>query len=370
MAADTNIIKLNSERVWRTYLGGAEIDRWHGAECPKDGEYPEEWFASVTMSVNTAGEACIEGLATLADAPETTLKALIDADPQHYLGVEHVRRYGSSLGFLTKAIDSLTRLGIQVHPNKTDAMRLLNSPFGKTEAWYIMGVRTVDGEKPHVYLGFKKGVTKQQLWELFTKQDTAGMLDCLHRIEVMPGDMYIINGGVPHAIGKGCFLIEVQEPTDYTFRLEKTAPSGVELSEEFMTHDLGFEKMFDCFDYTTYTREEVLDMWKVVPKVRNLGGAEHITLLGSDTTDLFGMVMADASEPCKISLDDSFAVAIMLEGEGWLCKGENKIHLRQGETAFLPIYVKEIELKLSQCSCAKLVLCFPPRTLDKKMSKL
>jgi len=361
MQAEKSIIKLNSERVWRTYLGGAEIDRWHGAENPKDGEYPEEWFASVTMSVNTAGEAVAEGLATLADERDTTLKALIDTNPHRYLGEEHVRKYGSSLGFLTKAIDSLTRLGIQVHPSRADAMKLLNSPYGKTESWYIVGGRTVDGEKPHVYLGFKKGVTKERLKELFDKQDTAGMLDCLHRIEVEPGDMYIINGGVPHAIGKGCFLIELQEPTDYTFRLEKTAPSGVTLAEEFMSHGLGFEKMFECFNYETYTAEEVLDMWKVKPKVSRLDGAEHVTLLGSDTTDLFGMTIINATEPCKIKRDDTFAVAIMLDGKCQLCKGEERISLLKGDTAFLPVYAKDIELEPSSCQNAKLILCFPPR---------
>ncbi|MCL2674270.1 MAG: class I mannose-6-phosphate isomerase [Defluviitaleaceae bacterium] len=362
MKTEKNIIKLNSERVWRTYLGGAELDRWHGTENPKDGEYPEEWFASVTMSVNTAGESVAEGLATLADAHSTTLKALIDSDPQHYLGAEHVHKYGSSLGFLTKAIDSLTRLGIQVHPSRSDAMALLNSPYGKTESWYIVGRRMVDGEKPHVFLGFKEGVTKERLKELFDKQDTCGMLDCLHRIEVEPGDMYIINGGVPHAIGKGCFLIELQEPTDYTFRLEKTAPSGVELAEEFMSHGLGFEKMFECFSYETYSREEVLNMWKVKPKVSNVDGTEHITLLGRDTTDLFGMSLINAAKPCKISLNNTFAVAIMLEGEGWLCKEQERVMLRQGETAFLPAYANDIELEPSHCPSAKLILCFPPKS--------
>ena len=50
------------------------------------------------------------------------------------------------------------------------------------------------------------------------------MLDCLHKFEVNKGDTFLIEGGIPHAIGAGCFLVEVQEPTDYTIR--KNTHSG------------------------------------------------------------------------------------------------------------------------------------------------
>lgn len=360
MQTQKNIIKLKAERVWRTYLGGAELDRWHGqVNEAKDGEYPEEWFASITMSINKDGESSTEGLASLVDE-STTLKALIETNPELYLGKSHVNKYGAIFGILTKAIDSLTRLGVQVHPSKADAAKLLNSPFGKTEAWYIIGGRTVDGQRPHVYLGFKEGVTKSQLQELFEKQDYDGMLNCFHRIEVNPGDVFIIHGGIPHAIGKGCFLIELQEPTDYTFRLEKIAPSGIELSEEFMSHGLGFNKMFDCFNYETYSLEETLERWKLKPQLCTIEGAEIITLIDRAKTELFGMTQVNAKKRCTVNLNDTFAIAIMLEGDGWLCKGDEKILLSQGETAFLPVYSKDIEIEPANGEEAKLILCFPP----------
>jgi mannose-6-phosphate isomerase len=54
----------------------------------------------------------------------------------------------------------------------------------------------------------------------FVSRDIEGMLSCLHKIEVNPGDTFMIYGGVPNAIGSGCFLLEVQEPTDFAMRVE------------------------------------------------------------------------------------------------------------------------------------------------------
>ena len=46
-----------------------------------------------------------------------------------------------------------------------------------------------------------------------------GLMNCL---EVKPGETYLVKGGVPHAIGAGCTLIEIQEPTDYTNSCRKS----------------------------------------------------------------------------------------------------------------------------------------------------
>ncbi len=87
-------------------------------------------------------------------------------------------------------------------------MSAFNSEFGKTEAWYILGGREVEGEKPYVLLGFKPGTTREQWKSLFEEQDIQGMLDCLHKVPVQEGDTFLLEGGVPHAIGSGCFMVE------------------------------------------------------------------------------------------------------------------------------------------------------------------
>lgn len=165
--------------------------------------------------------------------------------------------YGGQLGVLVKALDSSERLTIQVHPDRRAAQKLFQSAFGKTEAWYILGGRVINGEDPYILYGFKPGMTREKWEQLFWDQDIEGMLQSLNKIKVEPGQVFIVEGGMPHAIGSGCFLLEIQEPTDYTIRVERMTPSGREIAE-FMCHQgIGFDRMFDCFHYDVYTEEEV-----------------------------------------------------------------------------------------------------------------
>lgn len=60
---------------------------------------------------------------------------------------------------------------------------------------------------------------------------------------------------MPHAIGAGCFLVEIRAPTD-TIRVERTTPSGFAVADSMCHQGLGFEKMFECFHYEPHSRGE------------------------------------------------------------------------------------------------------------------
>ena len=221
-----SLIRLDNPRVWRTYLGGRMIDALHGNPEGEDGHFPEEWIMSVVAARNVGREdVADEGLSHIYGT-QTALKELIEANPAEYLGAGHAAGEKCDLGVLVKIIDSSERLTIQAHPDIPTARALFSSPHGKTECWHILGGREINGEKPCIYLGFKRGVTRERWKELFDKQDLDGMLDSLERFDVKAGDTILIEGGMPHAIGAGCFLVEIQEPTDFTIRVERTTPSG------------------------------------------------------------------------------------------------------------------------------------------------
>ena len=171
----------------------------------------------------------------MVEGTEVSLAQFIDENPEEILGKKHYAKYGNKLGVLVKLIDSAERLTIQVHPTREKARELFDSQFGKTECWHILGGREVNGEKPCIYFGFKEGITREHWKDVFDRQDIPAMLDCLHRFEVKPGDTFLIEGGIPHAIGAGCFLVEIQEPTDYTVRTERVTPAGLRVAD-FMCH--------------------------------------------------------------------------------------------------------------------------------------
>lgn len=327
-------VRLAAAKAWRTYLGGSMIGALHGDTDARDSHFPEEWIMSVTAARNAGREYILnEGMSVETDTGRY-LKDLIEQNPKQLLGTAHFEKYGSNTGVLIKLIDSAERLSIQVHPNKEMAKKWFQSDYGKTECWHILGGREVDGEKPCIYFGFKKGVTESQWRQVFEKQDIPQMLDCLNRIEVSPGETWLILGGVPHAIGAGCFLMEIQEPTDYTLRMERSTPSGLVIDDWMCHQGIGFDHMFECFSYEGRTPKEVREAFCIPPRGN--------VLIGHDRTDCFQLERLEVCGDLQVEAETVFSGIYILEGSGMLeCEGESSL-LRAGDQFFIPAGCKYI----------------------------
>ena len=106
------------------------------------------------------------------------------------------------------------------------------------------------------------------MWrEAFAAQ--AGLLNMLHRIPVKAGDFVFVDGGVPHAIGGGCFMVELQEPSDLMVVAERFTPSGRRIPDAKMHGGVGWEKMFDVYEYDGRTFEETCAKYVSRPAARN-----------------------------------------------------------------------------------------------------
>lgn len=328
--------RLDNPRAWRTYLGGRQLDALHGIPDGIDGHFPEEWILSVVSARNVGREGLEEGMSHLYGT-KRSLKEILEQNPQKLLGKKHADAYGSSPGVLTKLIDSAERLTLQVHPDRQKAMELFNSPFGKTECWHILGGHETAGEKPCIYLGFKPGITKEYWKHLFEIQDIPGMLAAMQKFEVHPGDTILIEGGMPHAIGAGCFLAEIQEPTDYTIRVERTTPSGFPV-DDFLCHQgLGFERMFDAFHYNCGTREEIQKRFFIQPTLLSQqDGGTITTLIGYKTTPLFRLDELQITKTLTIPSHDSFSGLYILEGHGILHANGASCPLEKTAQFFIP----------------------------------
>ncbi|WP_055445594.1 hypothetical protein [Lacinutrix mariniflava] len=79
-------LKQLSNRVWRTYQGGALIDNWKKTSPEIDNSMPEEWIMS-TITARGKDRPENEGL-SLIETPDGTLplKQLIDSNKELYLG--------------------------------------------------------------------------------------------------------------------------------------------------------------------------------------------------------------------------------------------------------------------------------------------
>lgn len=331
-------VRLDNPRAWRTYLGGRLLDALHGQTDGEDGHFPEEWILSVVAARNAGREHIPdEGMCRVADTG-VTLKALLESDPAGYLGPAHAAAYGPSPGVLVKLIDSAERLTLQVHPDREQAMALFGSPYGKTECWYVLGGREAQtGQKPCIYLGFQEYVTRS-LWEdLFARQDIPGMLAAMQRFVVAPGDTVLIEGGMPHAIGAGCFLMEIQEPTDYTIRVERTTPSGFSVADALCHQGLGFQRMFDAFHYDPIPREEIRRRWFLTPRTELESSAGRLReLAGPWATPCFRLEEITAAGPFTVPAAPGPGGLYVLSGSGTLTCGGQTCPLEPAAQFFLP----------------------------------
>jgi len=354
---------LRRARVERTYTGGKLLDEWQGIEPAMDGRCPESWIASAIASRYArdpdTGLSVVEGPLN----PGQKLRDLVAADPAGMLGASHAETYGADLGYMAKIIDSDKRLNVQTHPNRKKARELFGSAFGKTEAWYIVGGRSVDGDEPYVLLGFKPGITRKQWVALVEAQDKDGLVACLHRLPAKPGDVFFIDSGVPHAIGSGCLLVEVQEPTDITFRVEKMDGPDGPYPEEVYHQGIGYEKMFDCFDYTGYNTEEIEAKARRIPRMaESCAEFERETLIGPEDTSYFGMERLRVKTSFDLSLKDSFASAVVLSGTGQVSSPAGRVAVKPSSELFFPRSDFDYRIESEPGVALELLVCRPPKS--------
>ncbi len=340
------------------------MDAWQGISPAQDGYMPESWIASTITSRYdpnpTAGLSFIEG----GDESGRSLKEYIEEEPETRLGSRHVATYGTNLGYLTKIIDSDKRLNIQTHPSRAKAKELFNSDYGKTEAWYVIGTREIAGESSFILMGFKPGITRSVWQNLVKNQDIPGLVSWLHKIPVQPGDVFFIDSGIPHAIGSGCLIAEIQEPTDITIRVEKAkGPDGKPYPDEVYHQGLGFEKMFDCFEYIGYTEEELLAKAKVSPTVVSNGeDFKYSSLIGPKQTSFFTMDKLSLTGACSLAPAEHFRTAVVLSGSGRLVQGGMEMRpaaLSPSAELFIPPANSPMQI-LAESGRLEILVCGPP----------
>jgi len=207
-------VALQPTRVHRFYRGGALLGRLRG-EPEENGFFPEDWLGSVTPARNPGRDDPEEGVSRLADG--RLLRDAVEADPIGWLGEAHVDRFGTSTGLLAKLLDAAERLPVHAHPDRAFARDAFGSQFGKTEAWIVLDTRR-DGAE--VWVGLREAVEAEHYRRWIADQDGDRLLHSLNAISVRAGDVVYVPAGVPHAIGAGVLIAELQEPTDFSFLCE------------------------------------------------------------------------------------------------------------------------------------------------------
>ena len=315
-------ILLEANQPHRFYRGGPAIARFRGTG-PGDEQAPEDWVGSATTIFGDERQ----GLSTLPDGH--VLRDAIAADPEAFLGAAHVERYGQDPALLVKLLDAGQRLPVHCHPSRAFSRRHLDCPFGKTEAWVII---EAEGERPLVNLGFREDVETATLAGWVERQETTTLLGALHALEVRPGDAVLVPAGVPHAIGEGVFVVELQEPTDFSVLLEWDGFAVDALADGHL--GLGYELALSCVDRSGFGEEAVARLRRGAGEARELRrGAWSVLVVDADP-----YFRAERLLPRpNATLEPAFSILVVLDGKGRLeTEHGGELPLARGATVLVP----------------------------------
>lgn len=253
-----------------------------------------------------------------------SLNAIVKELKGDLVGIENYKRFGDEFPLLIKFIDARSDLSIQVHPTDEIAQKQ-GKERGKTEMWYIMN----SDKDAKLYSGLKKQITPEQ-YKAMVEDDT--ICDVLAQYKVKEGDVFFLPAGRIHAIGTGCFLAEIQQTSDVTYRIYDYKRKD----KDGNYRQLHTKEAAECINYKVEKdyRTEYLP-------VKNQG-------VGLVQCPYFTTSVYDLTEPMTIDYSelDSFVILIGMKGEGRITDNEgNETTLNEGETLLLPATTNSIKVE-------------------------
>lgn len=287
---------------------------WGGSDiCPFKGIMPVEEGIGESWELSH-----VEGNYSIVDNGELegkSLDELIHTYGKQLLGEKVVEQFGSTFPLLIKFIDARDNLSIQVHPDD-DLAKKRHDSFGKTEMWYVINA----AKGASLYSGFSKQIDAD---EYVKRVEDNTIMDVLQRYEVSTGDVFFLPAGRVHAIGAGCFIAEIQQTSNITYRIydynRKDANGN--------TRELHTELAKDAIDYT------ILPDYRTHYKGHSNATVElaNCKYFTTNLLDLDTMMVRDFSEL------DSFVVYICMEGRAFIRDNKgNDIFIHQGQTVLIP----------------------------------
>lgn len=229
---------------------------------------------------------------------------------------------------LIKLIDACDNLSVQVHPDNEYAQRV-EGEYGKTEMWYI-----VDCEPgASLIYGFKEHISKEDFQKAIEENT---LLEKVNTVPVKKGDVFFINAGTLHAIGRGILIAEIQQNSNTTYRVYDYGRVGA----DGKPRELHVEKALDVTELSPAKPYKLPMAEKLEGRtVQQLADCEYFTVSHQEIS-IETLLCADES---------SFNHILVLEGEGTLIAGNSEISLKKGSSVFVPASTGIYKIK-GKCS--------------------
>ena len=293
-----------------------------GGERLRPGHYPTAeawvvWEGDVIESGPLAGK-------TLGEAAQDYGDAL--------LGTKTIARTGTRFPLLIKLLDCAEWLSLQVHPNDQLAVELEGpGQFGKTEAWHILDAKP----EARLIAGLKPDTPPDQLAESIR---TGTVIDHVQYASVKEGDTVFMPAGTLHALGPGLLVYEVQQTSDWTYRVYDWGRPATEKRPLHIDKSIRVTRP----DFTA----------PITPPPAAGDGTRHVLV----QCEYFTLEMLSAQSEA-IGLDtegQSFHAITVIEGKAVLQAGKEQVELEKFQTAVVPAQVGRYQFQpLADCRALK-----------------
>ena len=283
----------------------------------------DEKLPYVGESWEISGVAGSETIVSEGEYEGLSLNQLVATLGEQLVGKRNFERFGTEFPLLIKFIDAQQDLSIQVHPDDETAHRQ-GFKRGKSEMWYLM--KSDAGAK--LYSGLKKHITPEEYQQMVAD---GSICDALAQYEVSEGDVFFLPAGRIHTIGTGCFLVEIQQTSDVTWRIfdyNRRDRNGN--LRPLHTRQAAESINFDVLDdYRTHYQPQKNERVQLVE-------CPHFV------TSLYDL---DQPQTLDYSRLDSFVILIGIEGKAQFTDNEgNTFSLQVGETVLIPATTQTLQV--------------------------
>lgn len=250
-----------------------------------------------------------------------SLNELIETYREKLLGKSIFERIGTVFPLLIKFIDAKQSLSIQVHPND-ELAKARGDSFGKTEIWYVVKAT----KNAFLYSGFRKEMNEKKYIQSL-KDNT--FINYLQKYLVKPGDVFFVPAGCVHAIGAGCFIVEIHQTSNATYRIYDYDRKDINGN----LRSLHIEAAKDAINYKVYC-SYLLNCLSNNKSTINLIQCSYFTI---------NRIENEKNNQIYREHKDRFVIYICLQGEiRFSDKFCNTIELKKGETVLIPANNSEV----------------------------
>jgi len=248
------------------------------------------------------------------------------------LGTRPFKRTGTRFPLLIKILDCAQWLSLQVHPNDKQAVEIEGpGQFGKTEAWFVLDAKP----DSKLIAGLKPGTQADELAESIRN---GTVIEHVQYANVHQGDTVFVPAGTLHAIGPGLLIYEVQQTSDWTYRVYDWGRTETEKRR------LHIDKSIQV------TRSDFAA--PIIPMPALEDGAQHKLI----ECEYFTLEILSAKNN-SIQLNtrgESFHAITVIEGKARLQSDTENIVLEKFQTAVVPASLGQYEFQpLENCRALK-----------------